>query len=148
MHARRRQRHLRAGRLVRSTLVRVKQPQGWRRCLGKACCSCNWARAAAAAAAPPARRRTLQLSILRSIRVTSTPPLASVSAAQAPLGPPPITATRSFLPSGSAWPSLIARTVTERVRCTRAAPEARAMRWETCILLLLRLVVVFLVLWC
>ena len=47
---------------------------------------------------------TLQLSILRSIRYVSTPPLARVSAAQAPEGPPPTTATRRGLSSFS--PSL------------------------------------------
>mmetsp|Transcript_13886 Transcript_13886/g.35440 ORF Transcript_13886/g.35440 Transcript_13886/m.35440 type:complete len:202 (+) Transcript_13886:974-1579(+) len=43
--------------------------------------------------APP---QGLQLSIFRSISVTSMPACASVSAAHAPAGPPPTTATRSF----------------------------------------------------
>mmetsp|Transcript_4970 Transcript_4970/g.18631 ORF Transcript_4970/g.18631 Transcript_4970/m.18631 type:complete len:305 (+) Transcript_4970:1084-1998(+) len=46
--------------------------------------------------APP---QGLQLSILRSMRKVSQPPLARVSAAQAPAGPPPMTATRSLRPS-------------------------------------------------
>ena len=46
--------------------------------------------------APP---HGLQLSILRSTRKVSQPPLAKVSAAHAPAGPPPMTATRSLRPS-------------------------------------------------
>lgn len=46
--------------------------------------------------APP---HGLQLSILRSIRNVSIPPLASVSAAAPPAGPPPITATRRLRPA-------------------------------------------------
>lgn len=57
--------------------------------------------------------RTLQLSILRSIRKVSTPPLARVSAAQAPEGPPPITATRSLRPSSDAPSRTAARAATE-----------------------------------
>jgi hypothetical protein len=72
----------------------------------------------------PAEIRTLQLSILRSRSDTSTPPLASVSAAQAPLGPPPITATRSLrLPSAS--PSFTAWTRTDRARPILRPPTAR-----------------------
>ena len=62
--------------------------------------------------APP---QGLQLSILRSIRYVSTPPLASVSAAQAPDGPPPITATRSG--RSSTVPSATADTDTVSERC-------------------------------
>ena len=55
--------------------------------------------------APP---HGLQLSIFLSTRKVSQPPLAKVSAAHAPAGPPPMTATRSLRPS-------------------RAFPEARTM---------------------
>jgi hypothetical protein len=92
-----------------------------------------------AAGAPPHKIRTLQLSILRSRSATSTPPLARVSAAQAPLGPPPITATRSFRLSAS--PSLAAWTRTDRLRpiwrpaTARRCAEARWRGWAAvCIL--------------
>lgn len=45
--------------------------------------------------APP---HGLQLSIFRSIRNVSIPPLARVSAAEPPAGPPPIMATRRLRP--------------------------------------------------
>ena len=57
------------------------------------------------------------------------PPLASVSAVHAPAGPPPMTATRSFLSRTA--PSLIAHTrsadarsirATARLLCTRPLP--------------------------
>ena len=62
---------------------------------------------------------TLQLSSLRSIRMVSMPPLARVSAVHAPEGPPPITATRSFLSSTA--PSLIAHTRSTDARSILAA---------------------------
>lgn len=78
-------------------------------------------------------RPTLQLSSLRSIKNVSTPPLASVSAVQAPDGPPPITATRSFLSSTA--PSLMAHT---RKPTARSALLVGALHWSSfCPLMLL-----------
>ena len=70
---------------------------------------------------------TLQLSSLRSIRKASMPFLASVSAAQAPEGPPPITATRSLRPSSVA-PFLIAAAMTT-LAALRPARAARSVCW-------------------
>eukprot|EP00955_Chlamydomonas_euryale_P109578 365942-Chlamydomonas_euryale.AAC.39 len=69
---------------------------------------------------------TLQLSSLRSNKKVSTPPSASVSAAHAPEGPPPMTATRSL--RSSAVPSGIPFTVCSAPRRTRddARTGARA----------------------
>ena len=63
--------------------------------------------------APP---HGLQLSILRSTRKVSQPPLAKVSAAHAPAGPPPMTATRSLRPS-RAFPSSYSSQILDLIFC-------------------------------
>ncbi|KAJ0585729.1 hypothetical protein HanHA89_Chr05g0204041 [Helianthus annuus] len=60
--------------------------------------------------APP---QGFALSILRSMRMVSIPPLARVSAAAPPAGPPPTTATRRFRPV-SLGLDLLARILTRR----------------------------------
>lgn len=81
-----------------------------------------------------ARGVTLQLSSLRSMRVVSTPPLARVSAAHAPPGPPPMTATRRGL--SSLAPSLTANTCVARgrARLRLRADLAVAAMCTTCII--------------
>ena len=81
--------------------------------------------------APP---QGLQLSILRSMRNVSQPPLASVSAAHAPAGPPPTTATRSLRPRGApaATISVFTAATLVDVRCATLEPVKVDLRlwWE------------------
>mmetsp|Transcript_47299 Transcript_47299/g.146460 ORF Transcript_47299/g.146460 Transcript_47299/m.146460 type:complete len:233 (+) Transcript_47299:1427-2125(+) len=74
--------------------------------------------------APP---QGLQLSSLRSMRKVSMPARARESAQEAPPGPPPTTATRSFRPSGSLRPAQ-RMTLASASSRRRTAPGAAGAR--------------------